>query len=77
VNSIDRAAHGQSSIQCTVTATPVLANFRQLSGERAVKIHPLVARLADAEILEKMNAHPVGVEAGAGQGAMSEPRGNA
>ena len=26
-------------------ATAVLANFRQLSGERAVKIHPLVARL--------------------------------
>jgi cytolysin-activating lysine-acyltransferase len=37
-------------------ATAVLTNFRQLSGERAVKIHPLVARLVDAEILEKLRA---------------------
>jgi hypothetical protein len=41
-------------------ATAVLANFRQLSGERAVKIHPIVARLVDAEILQKMKAQPVG-----------------
>jgi cytolysin-activating lysine-acyltransferase len=38
-------------------ATSVLASFRQLSGERAVKIHPIVARLVDAEILEKMKAN--------------------
>jgi hemolysin-activating ACP:hemolysin acyltransferase len=37
-------------------ATAVLTNFRQLSGERAVKIHPIVARLVDAEILEKLRA---------------------
>jgi len=37
-------------------ATAVLANFRQLSGQRAVKIHPIVAQLVDAEILEKMRA---------------------
>ena len=37
-------------------ATAVLTNFRQLSGARAVKIHPLVARLVDAEILEKLRA---------------------
>jgi hemolysin-activating ACP:hemolysin acyltransferase len=47
-------------------ATAVLTNFRQLSGERAVKIHPLVARLVDAEILEKMKAQPVGAAADKG-----------
>ena len=41
-------------------ATAVLTNFRQLSGERPVKIHPLVAQLVDAEILEKMKAHAAG-----------------
>ena len=35
-------------------ATAVLANFKQLSGERDVKVHPIVARLVDAEILEKL-----------------------
>ena len=44
-------------------ATAVLANFRQVSGERAVKIDPLVARLVDAEILETMKAHAVGAAA--------------
>ena len=41
-------------------ATAVLANFRQLSGERAVKIHPLVARMIDQDVLEKLkgNQHP-------------------
>ena len=37
-------------------ATAVLANFRQLSGEREVKIHPIVGRLVDAEILQKLRA---------------------
>src|SRR5882724_2919112 len=35
-------------------ATAVLANFRQLSGQRAVKIHPLVARMIDPDVLEKL-----------------------
>ena len=35
-------------------ATRVLANFRQLSGERPVKIHPIVARSVDPALLEKM-----------------------
>jgi hypothetical protein len=58
-------------------ATAVLANFRQLSGERAVKIHPLVARLMDAEILEKMKAQSVGVATAAEAAMMSEPQGDA
>jgi hemolysin-activating ACP:hemolysin acyltransferase len=58
-------------------ATSVLASFKQLSGERVVKIHPIVARLIDPDVLEKMKTHPAGTEAGAGQGVMSEPRGNA
>jgi len=35
-------------------ATAVLANFRQLSGERPVKVHPIVARSVDPAVLEKM-----------------------
>jgi cytolysin-activating lysine-acyltransferase len=35
-------------------ATSVLANFRQVAGERAVKIHPIVARLVDPAALEKL-----------------------
>jgi hemolysin-activating ACP:hemolysin acyltransferase len=49
-------------------ATAVLANFRQLSGERDVKIHPIVARLVDKEILGKMKARAVGAAADNGQG---------
>jgi hemolysin-activating ACP:hemolysin acyltransferase len=37
-------------------ATAVLANFRQLSGDREVRIHPLVGRLVDGEILKKLRA---------------------
>ena len=35
-------------------ATSVLANFRQLAGERLVKIHPLVGRLIEPEALERL-----------------------
>lgn len=35
-------------------ATSVLANFRQLAGERPVKIHPIVGRLIDPAVLEKL-----------------------
>jgi hemolysin-activating ACP:hemolysin acyltransferase len=37
-------------------ATAVLANFKQLSGDREVRIHPLVGRLVDGEILKKLRA---------------------
>ncbi len=35
-------------------ATSVLANFRQLAGQRPVRIHPLVARLIEPEVLERL-----------------------
>jgi cytolysin-activating lysine-acyltransferase len=56
-------------------ATAVLANFRQVSGERAVKIHPLVGRLIDPDVLEKLKARAVAApaDAGAGVKAMSAP----
>ena len=37
-------------------ATSVLANFRQLAGERSVKIHPIVGRLIDPDVLAKLVA---------------------
>jgi len=47
-------------------ATAVLANFRQLSGERPVKVHPIVARSVDPAVLEKMRVR-------GGEGAPDEP----
>ena len=35
-------------------ATSVLANFRQVVGEKPIKIHPMVARLIDPAVLEKL-----------------------
>jgi cytolysin-activating lysine-acyltransferase len=35
-------------------ATSVLANFRQLVGDKPIKIHPMVARLIDPAVLEKL-----------------------
>ena len=35
-------------------ATSVLANFRQIAGERPVKIAPLAARLIDPEVAERL-----------------------
>ena len=35
-------------------ATAVLGNFKQLSGERPVKVHPIVARSVKVGVLEKM-----------------------
>lgn len=40
-------------------STSVLANFRQVVKEGQVRIHPLVARMVDPEILKKMGAAPV------------------
>ena len=54
-------------------ATAVLANFRQLSGERAVRIHPLVGRMIDQDVLAKLKAHA----AGQGATAKAETKGSA
>ncbi len=35
-------------------ATAVLLNFRKIAGERPVRIHPLVARSVDPEVLKKL-----------------------
>lgn len=35
-------------------ATAVLANFKQVAGDRPVAVHPIVARSVDPEVLEKM-----------------------
>ena len=35
-------------------ATAVLSNFKQLSGDRFVKVHPIVARSVETAVLEKM-----------------------
>jgi hemolysin-activating ACP:hemolysin acyltransferase len=48
-------------------ATSVLTNFRQLSGERAVKIHPIVARMIDQDVLAKLKAQPAGAAADNGK----------
>ena len=48
-------------------ATAVLTNFRQLSGSAEVKIHPIVARQVEAEVLAKLIATNNGAEAGARQ----------
>jgi len=58
-------------------ATSVLTNFRQLSGERAVKIHPIVARMIDPDVLEKLKAQPMGAETGQGAVATAETKGRA
>ena len=42
------------------SATAVVANFRQVAKEGTLKLHPLVTRLLDPEVLEKMGAKPVG-----------------
>lgn len=39
-------------------ATAVLANFRQISNERPVKVHPIVARSVDPEVIEKLRVKP-------------------
>ncbi len=38
-------------------ATAVLANFTQLSGDKHVKVHPIVARSVEAGVLDKMRVH--------------------
>lgn len=42
------------------TSAAVVANFRQIAKSGTLKLHPLVTRLLDPEVLEKMGAKPVG-----------------
>lgn len=39
--------------------TAVIANFRQVIKEGEMRIHPLVSRLVDPEVLKKMGAAPI------------------
>jgi hemolysin-activating ACP:hemolysin acyltransferase len=39
-------------------STSVLANFRQVIKEGQVRIHPIVAKMVDPELLKKMGAVP-------------------
>jgi hypothetical protein len=39
-------------------ATSLLANFKQVAKDRPVKIHPIVARSVDQDVLEKMRVKP-------------------
>ena len=42
------------------TTASVIANFKQVVKEGDLRLHPLVTRLVDAEVLEKMGAQKVG-----------------
>lgn len=50
--------------------TRLLANFRQIAGERPVRIHPIVARSVDPDVLERLRA-PEDEDAGDGDRATS------
>ncbi len=41
-------------------ATAVLTNFRQVAKQDEIRIHPLVTRLVDPELLKKMGVEPTG-----------------
>ena len=55
-------------------ATSVLANFRQVVGEKPIKIHPVVARLIDPAVLEKLKG---AMAADTPAAPMPETKGNA
>lgn len=42
-------------------ATSVLANFKQIVQDKPIRIHPVVARAVDPDVLEKMRVKPHGV----------------
>jgi len=48
-------------------ATAVIANFKQVTKQGDLRIHPLVTRLVDADALKKMGAAPIGAKAAAGE----------
>ena len=37
-------------------ATAVLTNFRQVAGDKQIKVHPIVGRLIDPKVLERLRA---------------------
>ena len=39
-------------------ATSVLANFKQIVQDKPIRIHPVVARAVDPDVLEKMRVKP-------------------
>jgi cytolysin-activating lysine-acyltransferase len=57
-------------------ATSVLANFRQVVGEKPIKIHPMVARLIDPAVLEKLKLASA-ADTTATATSIPEPRGSA
>ena len=57
-------------------ATSVLANFRQLVGDKPIKIHPMVARLIDPAVLEKLKLASAELQT-APSAPMPETKGNA
>jgi cytolysin-activating lysine-acyltransferase len=57
-------------------ATSVLANFRQVVGDKPIKIHPMVARLIDPAVLEKLKG-AMAADTLAEAAPMPEPQGNA
>ena len=42
------------------SAAAVIANFRQVAGERELRLHPLIPRLVDVDALERMGAKRMG-----------------
>ena len=44
------------------SATAVLANFKQVAKEGELRVHPLVARLVDAELLKQMARRPTAAQ---------------
>ena len=42
------------------SAAAVIANFRQVAGERELRLHPLIPRLVDPDALERMGAKRMG-----------------
>ena len=49
------------------SAAAVIANFRQVAGERELRLHPLIPRLVDPDALERMGAQRMGEGASDGE----------
>ena len=48
------------------SAAAVIAGFRQVAGERELRLYPLIPRLVDPDALERMGAKRMGEESKAG-----------
>lgn len=59
------------------TTASVIANFKQVVKEGSLKLHPIVAKLVDAETLQRMGAERLGGDAPAAEADIPEPIGNA